>query len=430
MVRRKLSGIRLAVCIIVILMAPLAHTDEPMHMGVASCASSVCHGRTTISAHNRVWMTEFRVWQDSDPHAGAYDTLLSEQSRRIAARLRIGNPAEAKVCLDCHADNVPAERRGERFDLTDGVGCEACHGGAEDWLSSHADRKATHDDNLHRGMYPTSDPVARGQLCLGCHLGNPGQFASHDIMAAGHPQLLFELASYSPLQPMHYAIDDDYVERKGPQDPIDLWLHGISASASMTLTTISRQTWNGDAVFPEVALYQCDSCHRETSKARGTAKGFAATLPSGSIPLNDTALRLLVTVARAMDIEGATTASARVDALAYAAVTQRSRLPATAAALAPWLDTVSSAMLSKMRSRAQLASIRRGLLEFAARGDALYFPLAAQVYLGVANVNTALGELPATDTRMQQWFATVATEASFDPAGFELQGKRLFDEFR
>ena len=26
--------------------------------------------------------------------------------------------------------------------------------------------------------------------------------------------------------------------------------------------------------------------------------------------------------------------------------------------------------------------------------------------------------------------ATVATEASFDPAGFELQGKRLFDEFR
>jgi hypothetical protein len=375
-------------------------------------------------------MTEFRVWQDRDPHAGAYDTLLSEPSRRIASRLKIGDAATADICLDCHADNVPAARRGELFDMTDGVGCEACHGGSENWLASHADRKATHDQNLERGMYPTSDPAARGALCVGCHQGTPDRFASHDIMAAGHPQLIFELATYSTLQPMHYAVDLDYIERKGDQNPIDLWLHGIAAAASTALAMINQQTWAGEAVFPEVALYQCDSCHRETSRARVEPKGFAAKLPAGAIPLNDTALRLLVTVGRGMNIAGAAEAAARVDALAYAAVTGRSKIPSAAAALAPWIDTVGEAMLMQTRSRPALTGMRRGLLEFASRGDALYFPLAVQVYLGVAHLNAALGETPRTETRMQEWFTSVATEADFDPAAFELQAERLFAELR
>ena len=51
-----------------------------------------------------------------------------------------------------------------------GVRCEACHGGAERWIKSHAQRDATHAANLALGMYPTETPARRAQLCLSCHI--------------------------------------------------------------------------------------------------------------------------------------------------------------------------------------------------------------------------------------------------------------------
>src|SRR5687768_11242615 len=109
-----------------------AHT----HLGVATCSNSVCHGASQVFKDSNVWQNEFARWQEYDPHATkAYQALQSAEGQAIAKKLGLGDATQAKACLDCHADNVPPERRGERFQITDGVGCETCHGGAELWIS-------------------------------------------------------------------------------------------------------------------------------------------------------------------------------------------------------------------------------------------------------------------------------------------------------
>ena len=109
--------------------------SERMHLGVASCASSVCHGKLQRQNDRHVWLNEYRIWTGAGKHSQAYRALDSTESRRIANYLGFASATTAKICLNCHADNIPADKRGPKFQISDGVGCEACHGGAEKWLS-------------------------------------------------------------------------------------------------------------------------------------------------------------------------------------------------------------------------------------------------------------------------------------------------------
>ena len=129
----------------------------------------------------------------------------------------LDNAHEAKVCLDCHADNVAHEKSGNRFQINYGIGCEGCHGGAERYLSNHTDPDQTHQDNIEDGMYPTDRIEDRARLCLSCHVGDDQKIASHEIMGAGHPRLSFELDTFGVLQPAHYVLDDDYKSKNGSQ---------------------------------------------------------------------------------------------------------------------------------------------------------------------------------------------------------------------
>jgi hypothetical protein len=161
------------------------------HLGVATCSSSVCHGNVKSTSNYDVQLNEYVTWAHNDAHAKAYSVLQNERSRAIAAKLGLPAAHTAKICLDCHADNVPEAMRGREFNLTDGIGCETCHGGAERWLESHTSKQTTYEDNLKRGMFPTANIGPRATLCVSCHVGNSDKFASHRIMGAGHPRLSF-----------------------------------------------------------------------------------------------------------------------------------------------------------------------------------------------------------------------------------------------
>jgi hypothetical protein len=67
------------------------------HLGVASCATSVCHGKVAPQPGKNVALNEYRVWSQEDRHAQAYRTLGSAESKRMAARLGIPNAAASKV---------------------------------------------------------------------------------------------------------------------------------------------------------------------------------------------------------------------------------------------------------------------------------------------------------------------------------------------
>ena len=48
---------------------------DKMHMGVASCASSVCHGKLDRQSERNVWLNEYRIWTGAGKHSQAYRLL-------------------------------------------------------------------------------------------------------------------------------------------------------------------------------------------------------------------------------------------------------------------------------------------------------------------------------------------------------------------
>jgi hypothetical protein len=160
--------------------------SEHMHLGVKSCAGSPCHSKgTKAQATSSVDQNEFYVWRREGHHKKAYKHLENKSSARIVKKLGLKKAAyEEDKCLRCHADNVPKKQQGKGFKMSDGVGCEACHGGSENWKDSHyairsKQGKAGHQRNIENGLYPTERPIERARLCLSCHL-----FVSHEIMGA------------------------------------------------------------------------------------------------------------------------------------------------------------------------------------------------------------------------------------------------------
>ena len=79
------------------------------------------------------------------------------------------------------------------------IGCETCHGGARRWLSEHYQHDVGRDELASLGMIDTKNLLVRARVCAACHVGSAENDMNHDMIAAGHPPLHFELASYEAL---------------------------------------------------------------------------------------------------------------------------------------------------------------------------------------------------------------------------------------
>jgi hypothetical protein len=281
--------------------AELPQYAAEKHMGVATCANSSCHSVTQLEEPSNVLQNEYRTWLFHDRHSKAYTTLLSDESKRIAVKLGIENAATADVCLDCHSDNVPEDKRGPEFYLTDGVGCEACHGGSEKWIGRHILTPYSAERNQVDGMYPSSDLAARTKLCASCHVGNEKKLATHTIMGAGHPRLGFELDTFTIRQPEHYVVDDDYIARKNLDNPVLRLLVGSAVQAQAVANNLSGALIDHPQGHPEVSLYDCYSCHHSLSDLKWQQRPSTAGLKPGAIRLNDSSFILLAGLIGALD---------------------------------------------------------------------------------------------------------------------------------
>ena len=129
--------------IALVLAAPEARSNTDAsgaHLGVASCAGSTCHGRMAGDGPV-VRQDEISIWQEPSTaggaHSRAYAVLSNSRSQFIARNLGIADAASAPMCLGCHSSSASASGGNFRYQLSDGVNCESCHGGASGWISSH-----------------------------------------------------------------------------------------------------------------------------------------------------------------------------------------------------------------------------------------------------------------------------------------------------
>jgi hypothetical protein len=279
--------------------------------GSWSCMAVACHGGSKRDRSGRDPVGgEFEVWRTQDPHARANALLEGEKFAAILERLEIiernasapaswqsgarrrivraGQEARLQECLNCHnpaqapsswtPENIlPADAIGQGDGSADSfaIGCETCHGPAKHWLASHYRRDFNRFAATQQGFQDTKDLVWRGRICAQCHIGDDQRDMNHDMIAAGHPPLRFELASYQRALPKHW---NDRRERTVTRDyEIKLWLAGQIANVDSGLAlTASRLVRSGDselyepselsrrpvAPWPEFAEQNCSSCHQ------------------------------------------------------------------------------------------------------------------------------------------------------------------------
>jgi len=195
--------------------------DNVRYIGAVTCQSSMCHGGASPSRD------QFTIWSHQDFHSRAYATLVTARSTRIAESLGISSATESTRCTICHAPlaDLPPGHLASTADPTEGVSCENCHNGAAAWLRGHTRPDWTYADRVHAGMRDLRSAFVRANTCVACH-----QVIDPALIAAGHPELTFELDGQDASEPRHWTEKADWF---GPK----AWLVG----QAVALREISEQ---------------------------------------------------------------------------------------------------------------------------------------------------------------------------------------------
>ena len=403
-----------------LLAGPLdTQADDPLHLGAATCASSLCHGSVQPFADSPIARNEYIIWQSDryeNMHAKAFRKLQTSEAESIARKLGLESADSAPECLTCHADHVPMELQGHRFQLDDGVTCESCHGPAEGYIDSHVDTGQSRAALIEQGLYPTWEPEARASLCLSCHLGGEGKFINHQIMGAGHPRLSFELDTFTFLQP-HHVIDDDYIERKGRVDFVQDWALGQAMAALHSVNWLldEEQGWRG--IFVEPALLDCHSCHRRMDADQWQPRS-STRLGPGEMRLNDSNLVMLGLILVAVDPDGASELQKLSGALHEATTQGVDSTLSAARDLKAELESVISGLKSRPFGIEDLRAIVGELGGQASQGEFRDYVAGEQAAMAIVNLVLAFernGSLEKDSVRedLDRLFEVVADEYDY-----------------
>jgi hypothetical protein len=253
-----------------------------------SCAASNCHGGFTADSEGRRGGHEASVWRNLDPHARAYEVLKTDRAKNMQTILakHAGIPlVEATKdvrCLACHASPVADSVTAAAHFGDDGVSCRSCHGEASKWLAAHSDselaglgkvddpekRRKAYEKPAVAGLKFLGTPRLRADTCVGCHVGAkegvdglPRREVDHDMIAAGHPRLVFDLASQSSRQPRHWR---DRPEQDLPAE----WAAG-QAAAIRALADLAASRPGGPRL--DFADQACLRCHHHLEASAGSS---------------------------------------------------------------------------------------------------------------------------------------------------------------
>ncbi len=392
--------------------APANRDGAPRYVGVSGCAAAACHGGNGPPGTKG---SEYSTWAGLDRHPNAYQVLFDKRSERMVRLLYPDKdrPAtQTPLCLKCHAtddggltdDGKPKGNTEGRFVASDGVGCESCHGAAGGWVTTHYldEWKAKSAEEKEKfGFRNTKDLLGRARLCTECHVGTADKDVNHDLIAAGHPRLNFESASFHAIYPKHWS--ERLELDRHPDLHARLWEIGqaVTAEAAMKLLqgrAAGALANNKDKPWPEFAEYACYACHKDLQVDNPSQKaGFPGRKP-GNFPWGTWYLSMAQVYADRPSGPG-TNLTARVDRLRE--LMQRPGPDARAVAreaaaaanvLGSWAGRIAS---SRTLDADQMRSLMRAFAaQGAERAKGLDWDQAAQLYLALASFNQALSDLP------------------------------------
>lgn len=108
-------------------------------------------------------------------HAHAWESLATDEAKKLAKEKGIDDPQKADACVKCHvtAFGVPEAEIAKGFDKTMGVQCESCHGPGDFHVKARMAAAAAEDPDapkVYKGL-PAGEIVVDPAMsvCTGCH---------------------------------------------------------------------------------------------------------------------------------------------------------------------------------------------------------------------------------------------------------------------
>src|SRR5207253_2290712 len=96
----------------------------------------------------------------------------------------------------------------------------------------------------------------------------------------------FELDTFTAIEPAHFVVDKSYIERKGRVTDAQVWGVGQALSLAKRMNALAEQPAGKRGIFPEFALYDCQSCHHPYDSLRAPLPTSTGLGP-GTVKLND-----------------------------------------------------------------------------------------------------------------------------------------------
>lgn len=376
--------------------------DSAIHrvVGVAGCTAASCHGgKSLIGGEASAWLAR------DVAHRRAFDVLFNETSVRMAQQLGLKAAHTDTRCLACHSTTASLHgvEHGERFAVEYGVGCESCHGAAGTWIARHTERSwrsLSVDSKSALGFRDLRSLTVRAESCVACHVGSPKATVDHDLIAAGHPRLTFEMSAYHAMLPKHW--DSAAELQRDPVQELRLWMigHGVSAKAMSEIAVARAESAiasGAKQATPDLAEFDCHACHHDLAEpTRGR--------PTLSNPLG-------------MPRWGSwTTAPARIAARNSQATFAQDGTAADAS-LSKLLKLVNQSRLGTTSADALLPAARQSSHDLAAWSRSLEFTSAdpgqtSQLLHRLLAIESDAEWLPTWDGQAQRYLAIVAAAQS------------------
>jgi hypothetical protein len=252
--------------------------------GAQTCSAANCHGATGSDMGKKGrGLNSFTLWNGNDPHKKSFEVLSNDESKAMAEKLSIASATTSARCLSCHSVDAPAALHGEKFTLEEGNSCSTCHGPSEKWREPHAtegwtdkERAATgsHAAMLTKwGLFDTRPLVQRAERCSSCHLA-----IEPDLIAAGHPTPVFDLAYYS--DPNYYT-DRHWMDDETPYFHAKQWAVGQVVLTRDAMRQVAIRANTGASAESIKDAYDQAMAHFSVTSAMMTGMGFKADAVSG-----------------------------------------------------------------------------------------------------------------------------------------------------
>lgn len=389
----------------------MAQTAPRPYVGAGGCASSNCHGGTTPLPENqsRILGNEYATWSVGDKHSRAYKVLLDPRSKRMAEILKIADPTRDRRCTVCHVAGSPEKS------LSDGVACEACHGAATGWLGTHT-QPNSHPASVSQGMTDTKNLEVRAKTCLACHLGEGDQVVDHELIAAGHPDLAFELDTFTFAQPAHHRQPKPAAGNSLPR--VRTWAVGQTSALAEGMRLLAAHAAKS---WPEFSDLECYQCHHDLrADSWRIQRGYPGRKP-GSLQVNLSRFevtRVLVAQAAPEQKAALESAMARLDTLVEDKLTDSAAIAQQAQAVERTANALTAQFVARNFDAAMAGAVLRALNAEIPRLADAGVNAAEQATMSLDALTSALASAPGKQDAITALYNYLEHPSTYKPSEF------------